>query len=124
MTMITKIPRVRVGVHLTSVLLLAACSGIPFDRAAEEHAADRARLALEKKRENELQRIWRGQSYRALLETYGRPMMIMNVPGYRPLRTSVVVYGVQDQPSKCIDAFTVVVHGSDNQETVADYFCR
>ena len=122
--MITKFSRLQVGLRLASVLMLAACSGVPYDRAAEERAAERARIALEKKREHELQRIWRGQSFHTLLQTYGRPMMIMNVPGYRPVRTSVVVYGVQDPPSKCVDAFTVVVHGSDNQETVADYFCR
>lgn len=85
---------------------------------------DNPHVVLERQRERDLQVQWRGKSYRDLIETYGAPKLVMNVPGFRPLKTSVAVYGVRDRDSHCIDAFTVVKHGTTGEWIVSDYFCR
>jgi len=48
----------------------------------------------------------------------------LNILGYRPLKTSLAVYGVLDQSSKCVDAFTMVKLEDTGEWVVADYFCR
>lgn len=73
-------------------------------------------------RETGLQHVWRGRSLDALTAVYGAPRLVMDVPGRRALDTSVVVYGVQDEVSDCIDAFTIVA--VNGRRIVADYFCR
>jgi hypothetical protein len=81
-------------------------------------------MARQAQRESALQSTWRGQRYEALLGSYGTPQLMMNVLGYRPLKTSLLVYGVVDQDAKCIDAFTMVKHQETGEWIVADYFCR
>jgi hypothetical protein len=76
------------------------------------------------KRESMLRTAWRGRPYQSLVEAFGTPRMVMTVPGYRPIRTEVIVYGTTDKVSNCIDAFTVIRPGSDDEVTVTDYFCR
>jgi len=102
---------------------LAGCITPPPERNGEQ-AADKPTQNHERTRERELQSSWRGKTYRDLLEAFGQPRVVMTVPGYRPLRTSVAVFGVRDQASRCIDAFTVVKHGTTGEWIVADYFCR
>jgi len=53
--------------------------------------------------------------------------MHLRIPGNRP-NESVVVYGVRDNGSGCIDAFTVF-HGRartafNDESVVTNYFCR
>jgi hypothetical protein len=107
-----------------SAVTLSGCAVAPSDDAATPLVPDASRIRFVKVRERELQTTWRGKSYTALVEAYGMPTMIMNVPGFRPLKTSVAVYDVRDNSSRCIDAFTVVKHGITGEWTVADYFCR
>jgi hypothetical protein len=76
------------------------------------------------KREAALRAAWRGRPYQSLLEAFGTPRMVMNVPGYRVVKTEVVVYGTVDKVSNCIDAFTVIHPGSEGDLMVSDYFCR
>jgi hypothetical protein len=76
------------------------------------------------KRESMLRATWRGRPYQSLVEAFGSPRMVMTVPGYRPVRTDVVVYGTTDKVSNCIDAFTIIRPGGDDEMTVTDYFCR
>ena len=64
------------------------------------------------------------RKYDALLNAYGTPVLTMDVPGYRPLKTLVAVYGLDDQTADRVDAFTVVDDVQSNQLKVADYFCR
>lgn len=109
----------RAWLLLAPIVLLDGCAIAPADDAKTATYIE-PRL----QRESALQTTWRGRSYNALLEAYGSPRIVMNVPGYRPLKTSVVVYGVVDNATQCIDAFTVVVHGNNGELTVADYFCR
>lgn len=104
---------------LIMLALLGGCALVPT--GPEER---RGRIEPRLQRENTLQTAWRGRSYSTLVEAFGSPKLVMNVPGYRPVKTSVVVYGSLDKVTDCIDAFTVIVHGSTGEVTVADYFCR
>lgn len=81
-------------------------------------------LTLRQQRELILQSLWVGKRYDALREGFGEPKLQMNILGYRPLKTSLAVYGVLDRPSECIDAFTVVQLKDTGEWVVADYFCR
>lgn len=102
------------------VLLLGGCAALED----KEEADKRTEVGMRHSREDQLQSRWRGRSYHALLQAYGAPKMVMSVPGYRPLNTSVIVFGVIDRKTNCIDAFTVVSDNQNGDMTVADYFCR
>lgn len=104
---------------LAPLLLLKGCTNMPTD--AHERISPRGEARAQ--RENTLQAAWRGRSYQSLVEAYGAPKLMLNVPGYRQLKTSVVVYDA-DTPSRCIDAFTVVVLRDTEEIVVSDYFCR
>lgn len=79
---------------------------------------------LQQQRERTFQSVWVGKRYDSLLEAFGEPKLHLNILGHRPLKTSLAVYGVLDQPSKCVDAFTMVKLEDTGEWVVADYFCR
>ncbi|HJV53158.1 MAG TPA: hypothetical protein VJ652_16945 [Noviherbaspirillum sp.] len=106
---------------LAGVPLLGACTMFASSSDSAEYVYPRQ--VLQARREQSLQSNWRGKPYNALLENFGSPKMLMNVPGERALPTSVAVYGVMDKQSQCIDAFTLVVVHS-GEVVIADYFCR
>lgn len=112
---------------LIGTLLVNGCGSPPPNPAASEgsSAADLAALIKQATlREAELQAKWKGQPYQALLKQFGEPQLTMNVIGYRPLKTSLVVYGSGDAAAQCVDAFTMVKNDQTGEWTVADYFCR
>ena len=76
---------------------------------------------LRKHREKVLQDVWIGKPYSSLLELMGSPKIVMEIPG-RSHYSSARVYGVMDDDSQCIDAFTVIMQADDL--IVANYFCR
>lgn len=119
------LPLARCALGLALTLTLEGC-GILNMGSADASAAARhpSPQVLLLQRETKLQSAWRGQPYEALLDTYGTPKLMMNILGYRPLKTSVVVYGIVDQAANCVDAFTMVKNEQTGQWTVADYFCR
>lgn len=104
---------------LASTVLLDGCGSVP---TTEDKPVVRSEPRV--RREHDLQTTWRGRPYNALLEAYGSPKMVMNVPGYRPVKTSVVVYGVVDRSTQCIDTFTVATNNNGAEPTILDYFCR
>lgn len=115
----------RFGLGSAFALMVAACAieiNVPTEAVAVPSRS--AAIALQSHRENSLQSTWRGRPYEALVEIYGEPKMTMNIVGYRPLKTSLAVYGVVDQAANCVDAFTMVKHEQTGHWTVADYFCR
>lgn len=118
-----RLARCALGLALT--MTLAGC-GILNTGSTDAGAAVRppSPQALPLQRETTLQAAWRGRPYEALLDTYGPPKLMMNILGYRPLRTSLVVYGIVDQAANCVDAFTMVKNEQTGQWSVADYFCR
>lgn len=104
---------------LAPMLLLKGCTLMPGDFQDRSHGREpRAQ------RESMLQTAWRGRSYNSLVEAFGAPRLVMNVPGFRQVKTSVVVYPASDTASRCIDAFTVIVRGDTEEVIVSDYFCR
>lgn len=104
---------------LAPLLLLKGCAVMPTDRHERVGPRSEART----QREHMLQAAWRGRTYNALVEAFGAPKLVMNVPGYRQLKTSVIVYE-GDTPTRCVDAFTVVVVRDTEEILVSDYFCR
>jgi hypothetical protein len=105
---------------LVTAFLLDGCSSLPNDEAG--NTAPREQRV---QREARLQSTWKGQSYHALVEAYGAPKMVMSVPSPRPVPTSIVVYGVIDNMTNCIDSFTVTGQVQNIEDmTVMDYFCR
>ncbi|HYD62797.1 MAG TPA: hypothetical protein VEC35_20760 [Noviherbaspirillum sp.] len=100
--------------------VLHGCAVAP-DSDTGRHWTD---TASRMKRESTLRAAWRGRPYQSLIDAFGSPRMIMTVPGYRVVRTDVVVYGATDKASNCIDAFTVIWPGGEDEVTVTDYFCR
>jgi hypothetical protein len=112
------------GLSLPCALLIGGCSSVPAkkpSRPMEGRPMSFATEILRKHREKVLQEVWIGKSYSSLLELMGPPEVEMDIPG-RTHYSSARVYGVMDDDSQCIDAFTVVLHDSDL--IVANYFCR
>jgi hypothetical protein len=109
----------KTALMLCPILLLQSCSHTPHNRG-DFQASSGPRL----QRESMLKAAWRGRPYNTLVEAFGSPKMVMNVPGYRPVATSIIVYDASDKVSKCIDAFTVVVPGENEEIIISDYFCR
>lgn len=109
-----------VAMVLAPALLLEGCAF----RQAEDVAGEAVQREPRAVREHRLQTMWSGRPYNTLVETYGSPKLIMSVPGYRAVRTSVAVFGVIDKASDCIDAFTIQTHFHSGEIMVADYFCR
>lgn len=99
---------------------LHGCVTAPSDVQVRKWGESGVRM----KRESALRAAWRGRPYQSLLDAFGTPRMVMTVPGYRPVRTDVIVYGATDNISNCIDAFTVIRPGSEDDVMVSDYFCR
>jgi hypothetical protein len=114
----------RVGTVLLAgaILLLAGCAG-SLNHTRDKVVADLPRI----ERELSLKSAWNGRSYSALVATYGPPQLIMGIPGNRP-NEAIAVYGVRDNTSRCIDAFTLVRDEdrsrTTNEPTVTNYFCR
>lgn len=109
-------------VCIGAAILLTGCAG-SLKHSREKFAAPQRSI----ERESALQSTWKGQPYSILVATYGPPLYVMNIPGDRPNET-VAVYGVRDNVSRCIDAFTLF-HGNErtnaqNDPTVTSYFCR
>jgi hypothetical protein len=106
----------RLPIALVGVLLLSACGELPLaqrdDRQTGAYSRDQ--------REKAMKFSWNGRPYHELVQAYGAPRLVLNIPA-RPARFSVVVYERLDSTTDCIDAFTVV---QDEMPVVNDYFCR
>jgi hypothetical protein len=98
------------------VLLLGACYGLPFEPRGNLYAGSYSR----DQREKAMKSSWNGRPYQELVQAYGAPRIVMNIPA-RPPRFSVVVFERLDSTTDCIDAFTVE---QDDMAVVNDYFCR
>lgn len=106
---------------LLALSLISCASAV--ENATDVSQPNKA-LTLQQQRERILQSTWVGKRYDALLEGFGEPKLHMDILGYRPLKTSLAVYGVVDPTSQCIDAFTMVQLEDTGEWVVADYFCR
>jgi hypothetical protein len=103
-------------IALVGALLLSACGELPVAQREDKHAGAYSR----DHREKAMKFSWSGRPYHELVQAFGAPRLVMNIPA-RPARFSVVVYERLDTTTDCIDAFTVV---QDDMPVVNDYFCR
>lgn len=106
----------RLFIALVGALLLGACGELPVAQRDGMHAGSYSREL----REKAMKSSWNGRPYHELVQAFGAPRLVMNIPA-RPSRFSVVVYERLDTTTDCIDAFTVV---QDTTPVVNDYFCR
>lgn len=111
----------RVALLLGLAPFLHGCMTLP---SGETQPRQWGEASSRLKRESTLRAAWRGRPYQSLLDAFGTPRMVMSVPGYRIVRTDVIVYGPTDKVSNCIDAFTVIRPGTEDEVMVSDYFCR
>lgn len=107
---------------LATACILPGCASMPEAGVAEAGTARKTTPRTQ--REHMMQAAWRGRSYFSLLEKFGPPKFTMTHPGRRTESAEIVLYGVRDFTSNCIDAFTVVEPGRNGDRIVADYFCR
>lgn len=107
---------------LAGTFILSGCAAPPEAGVREDGPMQKTNPR--KHREHVMQAAWRGQPYQFLLEKFGPPRGVMAHPGLRSDRGEIVLYGVRDASSNCIDAFTVVAPGSSHDRIVMDYFCR
>lgn len=110
----------RLPSQLAGLLLLAGCYGIPMTQSFSRYAANSGELPRTL-REQQMQVNWVGHPYEELVSAYGKPQMIMRIPG-RSSESLAVVFGRLDTRTNCIDAFTVVWHRG--RQMVQGYFCR
>jgi hypothetical protein len=112
----------RGGWGLAVVLGLSACAGDEVRRIPREsHSTfSAASAATRQNRELEMNRQWQNKPLSELLGTYGRPKMVLNIPGGGMPPSYAVVYGT-DAASGCIDAFAV---SSQGDPVVRIYHCR
>lgn len=111
--------------HLLAVLftcMLSACA-TPQEASVREDAPVQ-KSSPRKQREHVMQAAWRGQPYLSLLKDFGPPRVVMTYPNMQSDRGEIVLYGVRDARSNCIDAFTVATPKSSRDRVVMDYFCR
>lgn len=105
------------------LLLLKGCA-LPLENLEDRPIAYGPHDEPRMQRERMLQAAWRGRPYNSLVEAFGAPKLVMNLPVYRPQKTTLVVYGSTDKVTKCIDTFTVVVLSHTEEVVVSDYSCR
>jgi hypothetical protein len=114
---------IQLSLSLLCATLLGGCAAHLNDE--KEHTAASQRVlvhgTMRAQREKIMQSQWAGKSYAALTEALGEPKMIMSVPG-RSDHSTAKVFGILDEGSQCIDAFTVVT--SSGEPVVSHYFCR
>lgn len=105
---------------MASALTFCGCTSLPkVSKAEVDMTLHNNRI----QRENILQATWRGRSYYELIDTFGAPRAVLEIPRREHVKTDIVVYGINDQLSRCIDAF-VIVDDYDADPFVKDYFCR
>ncbi|MBL0391711.1 hypothetical protein JJ685_11245 [Ramlibacter monticola] len=85
-----------------AAVLLAACSDVPRGPSAPD-----ALRAGRAERETELNRQWQNHSLAELLLGFGRPELLLDIPGGGNPPGFVLVYA-RDAGTGCLDTFAVV----------------
>ena len=101
---------------------VAGCAESEFRRVPRpQHPVfSSAEYAARHHREAEMNRQWQNRPLAELLEAYGKPTLVMHIPGGGMPPSFAVVYEIED-PSGCIDAFAV---HSQGEPTIRIYHCR
>lgn len=114
---------IQLSLSLLFAAQLGGCAAHLNDEKEQAKTSHRALVSgmMRAQREKIMQSQWGGKSYAALTEALGEPTMVMSVPG-RSDHSTAKVYGILDQGSQCIDAFTVVTF--TGEPVITHYFCR
>lgn len=107
---------------LALVLGLGACAGGDTLRTPRQplSSLEPAVAAARQEREAEMNRQWQNKPVADLLVAYGRPRLVMKIPGGGNPPAYAVVYGL-DPASGCIDAFAI---HSTGDPVIRIYYCR
>ena len=106
-------------------MTLAACApGIERPDGHEAGWNDNSLWASQRQRELMLQSNWQGKPYKDLMEAFGESVSELDIPSPRSPETFVVIFGVRNSASNCIDAFTLKKVEDSREWVVNDYFCR
>jgi hypothetical protein len=107
---------------LVLVLALVGCAATEAPRVPPppHPAFGTATAAMRAEREADMNRQWQNKRLDELVDAYGRPKLVMSIPGGGVVPSFAVVYGT-DPNSGCIDAFAVLAVGTP---LVRDYYCR
>ncbi|GAB3776986.1 hypothetical protein GCM10028796_55490 [Ramlibacter monticola] len=107
---------------LALLLCLGGCADVDVRRIPLEQHPNfgGASTAARAERETQMNRDWQNRPLTELLAAYGKPQMVMNIPGGGMPPSFAVVYGT-DPDSGCIDAFAV---SSKGEPVVRIYHCR
>lgn len=102
-------------------MILAACAPSILKSSGWN---DNSLRASQRQRELMLQSNWQGKPYKDLMEAFGESVCELKIPGVRSTEAFIVVYGIRNPASNCIDAFTLRKVEDGREWVVADYFCR
>jgi len=106
---------------LALVLGLGACAEGEYRRIPREHPDfTSASKAARVERESQMNREWQNRSLTELMDSKGKPKMVMAIPGGGNPPSFAVVYD-RDPDSGCIDAFAVSSRG---EPVIRIYHCR
>jgi hypothetical protein len=114
---------IQLSLSLLTAALLGGCAAHLNDEKEQAKISQRVLVSgmMRAQREKIMQSQWAGKSYATLTEALGEPQMVMTVPG-RSDHSTAKVYGILDEGSQCIDAFTVVTF--TGEPVITNYFCR
>ena len=95
--------------------LLMSCSWIPKPGTTDSFASAR------QGREAQMRERWEGRLYAELVKEMGRTGESMTVISKRGETRSVIIFGINDPLSGCIDSFGVI---NGDEPIIDSYSCR
>lgn len=99
----------------TMATLLMSCTWVPKPETTDSFASAR------QSREAQMRERWEGHLYAELVKEMGRTGKSMSVPNKWGESRSVIVFGINDPLSGCIDSFGVI---NGNEPIIDNYSCR
>lgn len=99
----------------TMATLLMSCTWVPKPETTDSSAS--ARQA----REAQMRERWEGRLYAELVKEMGRTGKSMTVPSKWGDIRSVIIFGINDPLSGCIDSFGVI---NGDEPMIDSYSCR
>ncbi|WP_207062001.1 hypothetical protein [Motiliproteus sp. SC1-56] len=109
----------RLAVLLMLVIPLAACETPQVKPHGYHYHSINFLTQARQAREKAMQEHWIGKPVREVKQSLGEPRVTMSIPG--TFGSSVLMYGVIDQHTQCIDAFRYL---EGDEPRVTNYFCR
>ncbi|MBC8210613.1 MAG: hypothetical protein H8E21_06050 [Gammaproteobacteria bacterium] len=99
----------------TIATMLMSCSWIPKPETMDSFTSAR------QSREAQMRERWEGHLYAELVKEMGRTGNSMTVPSKRGENRSLIIFGINDPISRCIDSFGVI---NGDEPIIDSYSCR